>query len=131
MIPSYIYQVTEIPITSNGKIDKKKLREYNKPIRNSSLEFPVTASELKISKICENIFGIDGIGVDEDFFVLGCNSLKALQLTNRIFQDFGIKVKIEAVFMHSTIKDLAEHIDGKAKEEDLLPETDERNIIEI
>ena len=131
MIPGYIYQVTEIPITSNGKIDKKKLKEYNKPIRNSSLELPVTASELKISKICESIFGIDGIGVDEDFFVLGCNSLKALQLTNRIFQEFGIKVKIEAVFIQSTIKDLARHIDEKFKEEELLPEADEKNIIEI
>ena len=73
---------------------------------------PVEPMEKKLVEIMQNFFAIEKIGIEDDFFELGANSLKAIQLTN-VLDRAGIEVTLKDFFMYRTVRTLSEYLDTK------------------
>ena len=122
MIPAYFIEIDNIPMTSNGKVDKKAL-----PIPNnnfiSNIEYiePRNETERSLVKIFNEEMYMSNrkLGINEDFFELGGDSIKALKITNRINKKFNIELQISDLYKCSKIIDLAELIREKLRNKDL------------
>ena len=105
MIPSVIVQVEAIPLTVNGKVDKKYLLTLNTgTISRAAYVAPANETEEKIAAIWENILQVDHIGTQDDFYELGGHSLKAIQLINQYHKTFEVKLGLKEVFANSTVQ---------------------------
>ena len=112
MVPPYLTQVEHIPLTRNGKIDKKKLLEFEKAQTNVNREIilPKTEIEKKIYAIWKELFN-NNISITDDFFEIGGHSIKATYLVSMIHKELGIKIRISNVFETRTIVKLAKTIE--------------------
>ena len=108
MIPSYVHVVEEMPLTSNGKVDRKKLSELFKDedITESEYVSPKTLTEKTLVKIWEETLEKNQVGINDSFFELGGHSLKAMQLINKASQQFKVELKVKLIFRFLTIKRL-------------------------
>ncbi|WP_145336768.1 phosphopantetheine-binding protein, partial [Paenibacillus xylanexedens] len=86
MVPSYLVEVEQIPLTANGKVDRKALPEPQGLLQTTS-EYvaPRSETEAKLAEIWQDVLGLSHpVSIREDFFELGGHSLKATQLMARI-----------------------------------------------
>ncbi len=118
MIPSYFVQLEALPLTSNGKIDRKALPNPEAMGLSSGLEYvaPRNEREQKLVEIWQTLLQREQIGVTDDFFILGGHSLKAIRLISEYHQVFDVKLSIQAIFNQSTIEGHAALL-AKAKKE--------------
>ncbi|MBP2630722.1 MAG: amino acid adenylation domain protein [Firmicutes bacterium] len=109
MVPLYFTQLDKLPLTPNGKIDRKAL-----PVPDgwgSTGECyiaPRNEADGKIQKVWEDILGIDRIGIDDNFFMLGGNSIKAIQVVAKLALDF--EIGINDIFQCQTIRKISDTI---------------------
>lgn len=121
-IPSYFIRLDSIPLTANGKIDKRGLPDPRTAIKTTNtFAEPRTAYEVKMAGIWKEILRVDQIGILDNFFDLGGHSLKAIQLSSEIHKHFNIKIDIRKIFTNPTIEAL-----GK-----ILQISEENNFAEI
>jgi amino acid adenylation domain-containing protein len=110
MIPSYFVRMEKLPLSDNGKIDRKKLPE---PYLSISLEEkyvePRNAMEKRIAAIWEKELNTDKIGIKSDFFNIGGDSLLAINVSISI----GCGVTISDIYKYPTIEGLAKKIQDK------------------
>jgi amino acid adenylation domain-containing protein len=106
MVPTAIVPLAKIPLTANGKVDRKALPA---PETVQAREFvaPKTAEEEKVARIWEEVFRRERISTDDNFFDLGGHSLMATQVISRIREHFRVELPIRAMFEHPTIAGLA------------------------
>ena len=113
MIPARFIRVDAIPLTAHGKVDRKLLSDMS--IENLEPGIPYVAPrsnvEEKLLSIWMEVLGKERIGVKDDFFGLGGQSLKATKLLSRIAKVFGIDYDVELFFNHPTIEDIAREIE--------------------
>ncbi|MFJ3763017.1 amino acid adenylation domain-containing protein [Streptomyces sp. NPDC090080] len=105
MVPADLVTVDEMPLSSNGKVDRKRLP---KPDRSTSTESvaPRDALELRVTSICERVLGRSPIGVHDDFFAAGGNSLNAFELVEAVRRELGASVPLSMFFRTPTIEGL-------------------------
>ncbi|MEE1282891.1 MAG: amino acid adenylation domain-containing protein, partial [Acutalibacteraceae bacterium] len=126
MIPSYMMQIEIIPITKNGKLDKRALPEIDSKTTREYIA-PRTESEKVICEIFGEILGAEKVGINDGFFELGGHSLRATRLVNSIEAKLGVKVALKDVFSHTTPEQLAKIIDGSTGEEYVpIPKAEEK-----
>jgi amino acid adenylation domain-containing protein len=117
MIPAYFLQLDEIPLTINGKIDRKKLPT---PIleerKKEKIEKPKTEIEEELLEIYKKVLNFDKIDINDNFFEIGGDSLAAINLTTHIYEKMKIKVNIKNVFENPTIKELSQFIVNARKD---------------
>ncbi|CAI6084200.1 Tyrocidine synthase 3 [Paenibacillus sp. JJ-100] len=108
MIPSYLVQLAQMPLTSNGKIDRKALPS---PEEVASLggEYvaPRTLLEMKIAHVWQDILGVSQVGVKDNFFELGGNSLSLMRLVQAVYDETGIEIPLNRDFHHVTVEGMA------------------------
>ncbi len=110
MVPSYFVTLDKMPMTSNGKIDRKALPEPAKlMMKGQSYLAPRNEVEERLKDIWEKVLGIENIGIENPFFELGGDSIKAIQVSARLFQE-GYKVEIKDIFRYPTIAELSPHV---------------------
>jgi amino acid adenylation domain-containing protein len=113
MIPSYFVSIEKLPLTSNGKIDRKALP---KPVFGNLKEYEAfrDESEKKLVEIWSEVLNMDKerINMEANFFEVGGNSLKATLLMAKIHKALNIKVPLEQFFKTPRIRGLAELIRG-------------------
>ncbi|MBP2654775.1 MAG: non-ribosomal peptide synthetase [Firmicutes bacterium] len=116
MIPSYFLQLEKLPLTLNGKIDRKALPKPEGRI-NTSAEYiaPRNEAEEKLAQIWQDVLGAEKVGIEDNFFELGGHSLKAINLVAKIHKAFGVEIPLLGVFKAQTIKELMEMIAGAAE----------------
>ncbi|MCP5104690.1 MAG: hypothetical protein GY950_15000, partial [bacterium] len=116
MIPSYFIKIEKIPLTPNGKIDRKALPE---PVLTTGRDVagPRNEIEAKFVEIWSEILGIekDIISIDADFFRLGGHSIKATAMLSRIRREFNAVVPLIEVFKEPTIESLAQYVGAAGK----------------
>ena len=91
MLPAILIHLTNLPTTTNGKLDQKSLPQPNFA-NNSNYVAPSNEPESIICKIFAQTLGIEMVGIEDDFFLLGGNSLKAIELVAKLHANFDIKV---------------------------------------
>lgn len=113
MIPNIFIPIGSTPFTANGKVDRKSLPSPDdfSPKRNASYVAPRTQTEKKIERIWCQILNIDQIGIKNDFFSLGGDSLTGILCLNNCFKEFEVKVSIKDFFDHSILAEFAKYID--------------------
>uniref|UniRef100_A0A4R4IU58 Carrier domain-containing protein n=1 Tax=Photorhabdus khanii subsp. guanajuatensis TaxID=2100166 RepID=A0A4R4IU58_9GAMM len=107
MIPSTITIIDEIPMTVNGKLDKNRLNEPE-IVNNKEYVPPATLLENQLCFIWKNVLGIDSIGVMDNFFHVGGESILAIKLINKL-KDSGYKVSLKSLYLQGTIRKLIEN----------------------
>ena len=107
MVPSYMLQLEKLPVTRNGKIDKRALPEISIGAAREYLA-PRNKTEEIICSIFGEILGIDCVSVRDRFFELGGHSLRAAWLVNRIEEKTGNRITVGDVFSYQTPEELAE-----------------------
>ena len=109
MVPSQIVSIENIPLSANGKVDKKALPDVEHGnILSNEYQAPATELEIKLADLWKAILGVDKIGIHDNFFELGGHSLHAIQLTSRMHQLLNIKADAGIIFSHPTLKQLSE-----------------------
>ncbi|MGV3610691.1 MAG: amino acid adenylation domain-containing protein [Fluviicola sp.] len=128
MIPTYLFKVNAIPLTPNGKTDKKELLNIASSRLEDSTAFvpPRNEFEEQLLEVWKNVLGFNAIGVTDNFFDLGGHSLLAVRIVNRINKQFKINVQVKEIFTYATVAKLASHIKGRhAEAVDVIPATNE------
>ncbi|UCH98078.1 MAG: non-ribosomal peptide synthetase, partial [Candidatus Aminicenantes bacterium] len=116
MIPSYFVTLDRIPLTPTGKIDRQALPAPEvKP--TEIYTSPRNVKEKTLVKIWSEILGIekDTLGIDDNFFEMGGDSIKALQLAARL-KKYDLEMKVNSIFKHQTIRTLAKNIEKTKRE---------------
>ncbi|NTU26696.1 amino acid adenylation domain-containing protein [Bacillus tequilensis] len=111
MIPAYFVQVEKMPITANGKIDRKALPapEGNR-LTGTEYEAPGTLIEKQLAEIWKDILALPDPGIKDHFFDVGGHSLKVLQLIHQINASMGLNMHYQAVYDFPTIETMARAI---------------------
>lgn len=105
MVPQYFIYLDSIPLTSNGKLNRKALPDVDIQAGNNYVA-PSTPQEKLLVEIWSDVLGIDNIGVTDDFFALGGDSIKSIQIASRA-QNAGYEVSVVDIFECKTIQGLA------------------------
>lgn len=112
MIPSYIMQIDAIPVTGNGKLNRKAFPEV-RVVSEKKYIAPETEIEKTLAAVFENVLEVEKIGIYDDFFELGGHSLKATRAMNQIEKATGIKLPVKVLFQQHTISELAKVLEEK------------------
>lgn len=113
MVPMLWIQLEFMPLTSNGKLDKKALPEPDSSdLSTREYIAPRNKVEQKLAVIWQDLLGIDKIGMADNFFDLGGHSLKAVKMFNLINTQFDVKLMISDLFNNPTIESLSNEIDN-------------------
>ncbi|NFL97255.1 amino acid adenylation domain-containing protein, partial [Clostridium botulinum] len=112
MVPSYIIQLDSMPLTQNGKIDKKALPEVDITTIAKEYIAPRNEMEEKICKIYSEVLGIEKISIRDDFFDIGGHSLKAINVVSRLQKELKLKVEVSNIFTYSTVEKLSEYLNN-------------------
>jgi thioesterase domain-containing protein/acyl carrier protein len=100
-----------LPLTANGKVDRKALRVGNAvPITQASYTAPRDDLELRVCAVFEHLLGVSTPSIDESFFDLGGHSLLAVRLARELGAEFGLDISIGMIFERPSVSALAEAI---------------------
>ncbi|MFC8145981.1 amino acid adenylation domain-containing protein [Streptomyces paradoxus] len=113
MVPAHIVVLEEFPLTANGKLDRNALPEP--VIETGSLARPTTDDERAVCTAVAEVLRLEEVGVDQDFFQLGGDSILAISLLSAL-REQGLHVTARQIFTHSTVGALA----AVASREDVL-----------
>ncbi|HSX62577.1 MAG TPA: condensation domain-containing protein, partial [Tahibacter sp.] len=109
--PSAYVQLDHLPLTLNGKVDRKALPEPG--AATETFVEPTGDTEQRLAAIWAPILRQDRISADANFFALGGHSLLATRIVSEIAKQFGKPVPVRALFEHSTVRKLATYLDAQ------------------
>ena len=117
MHPSAYVWLSELPKTTSGKVDRKNLPkpDFKRPEMDTLYKAPATPAEKNITQIWMELLLLDKIGVDDNFFQLGGNSLLALKSVAALKQQFGYEVPITKLYQFPTVSGVAKLLSGANK----------------
>lgn len=111
MLPGVLVYLEKLPITANGKLDRKSLPM---PVFTSRAVFELPRSELekKIHAVFSNVLGLspDSVGIHDDFFRMGGDSILSIQMVNKLRQYLGLAINVRDIFSYKTIAKLYDNI---------------------
>ena len=109
MVPSAIMQLDALPLTSNGKVDRRALPmpDLQRSSAQNAPAPPVTPVQQQLLRIWEELLNVRPIGICDNFFALGGHSLLAVRLTGRIEEVWGKKILATTLLTSATIEQLA------------------------
>jgi tyrocidine synthetase III len=108
MIPSYFVQIEKIPLTGNGKVDRKSLPGPDKSLAVTTGYVPPTnETEKQLAEMWQELLNVKKIGIEDNFFELGGHSLVVMNMVLRIQSSFGIEIPMMAIFNNPTVAQIA------------------------
>ncbi|CAH0316009.1 non-ribosomal peptide synthetase [Peribacillus sp. Bi134] len=113
MIPSYFVQIEKMPLTPNGKLNRRALPEPNVAEKTNEYEVPRSELEKVLAELWSAVLGIEEIGINDNFFELGGHSLKATILLSKIHKVLNKEIPLNEIFSLPTIKELSEFLEGQ------------------
>ncbi len=115
MVPSHVAVLDSLPLTSNGKLDRKALEALSPadPLGDRLPAEPRTATERALLEIWQSVLGREPIGVHDDFFDLGGQSFTALRVIGQIARRLGRRVPLGTLLERSSVAGLADWLDTR------------------
>ncbi|MDQ2586489.1 non-ribosomal peptide synthase/polyketide synthase [Saccharothrix yanglingensis] len=111
MVPAAFVVLDELPLSRNGKVDRRALPDPE-PIRAREHVAPRTDAERVVARVWADVLGVDEVGAEDDFFTLGGDSILSIRVTSRLRAAFGVQLSPRALFEHPTVSGLATAISG-------------------
>jgi non-ribosomal peptide synthetase component F len=107
MVPASFVPIARLPLTANGKVDRRALPEpEGLAERRSGLVAPRTDTEATLAAIWRDVLGIDEVGVEDNFFDLGGDSILGVQIASTASRA-GLPIGPRDLFEHQTVAELA------------------------
>jgi acyl carrier protein len=118
MVPSWFVPLAALPLTANGKVDRRALPDPD-PAAGRKSEYlpPASAIEESLAAACAEVLGLERVGMSDNFFALGGHSLLAVQLTSRLRDRYALEVPLQMVFEAPDLLDLANRLVGQVMAE--------------
>jgi amino acid adenylation domain-containing protein len=109
MVPAAFVVLDSLPLTANGKVDKKALPapDASGAELTEGYVAPRNATEETLAGIWSQVLGVERVGAEDNFFELGGHSLLATQLMSRVLLEFGVQVGLRSFFEEPTVAGLA------------------------
>jgi hypothetical protein len=114
MVPARFVELEQLPLTANGKVDRRALPEPKAVEPARSFTAPRNPTEETLLRIWREILGRNSFGIHENFFHLGGHSLLVTQMISRIGKALQIELPVRAVFEAPTISGLAQALNGNS-----------------
>jgi amino acid adenylation domain-containing protein len=126
MIPSALVVMEALPLTANGKVDRKALPapDHLRPTLRNAFTTPRTQTEQIVANIFSDVLGVDRVGIEDNFFELGGHSLLGTQIVSRLRKAFEIEPAVRWLFESPTVAELAARIEqttGRNDGSNILP----------
>lgn len=114
MVPSSFVQIDDLPRTPSGKIDRKALPapDTTRPDLGVTYVAPTTDLEKNIATLWADLLNIDKVGIEDNFYDFGGNSLMSIQCIARLKQEHNIDLPIVKIFQYPTIKGIVSFLGG-------------------
>ncbi len=112
MVPSGYVWLEKIPLTINGKVDRKALPDPDWGVRDGEGTYvaPRTPAEEMVANVYAQVLSVDQVGVYDSFFDLGGHSLLATQAVSRLQEAFGVDIPLRLLFEAPTVEELGQRI---------------------
>ncbi|WP_239137298.1 condensation domain-containing protein, partial [Dactylosporangium siamense] len=114
MVPAVFVELTELPLSANGKVDRAALPAVGAVRPVLAFVEPVGAVQEALAGVWAELIGVDRVGATDNFFALGGHSLLATQVISRVRALFGVEVPVAAVFDSPTVAGLAAVVEAAA-----------------
>jgi len=108
MLPTVIKPVVQLPVTANGKIDRKKLASEDLLSKEREVILPRTENEKLLYRYFSEAIGVDGFSITDSFFELGGDSVKGITMFNKLSEEYDIELNL--IFRYQTVEQLAAHL---------------------
>lgn len=122
MVPSHIVKMDAFPITINGKLDRRALPEPQMQAEQTEYTRPTTALESKFCHIWQEVLGLKQVGIQDDFFKIGGNSILAMQVSFQVSKASGTQIGIADIFRYKTVQQLANFASEQSQREIVIPQ---------
>jgi amino acid adenylation domain-containing protein/thioester reductase-like protein len=128
MVPAAFVMLDTLPLSPNGKVDRKSLPAPGTDRPDLAAEFvsPATSTERKLAAIWAEVLQVERIGSHDGFFELGGHSLLATQVITRVKSQFGVELPLRQLFEATTLADFAATIDAALAS---LPVADQPTVL--
>jgi tyrocidine synthetase-3 len=110
MIPAYFMQIERIPLTSSGKVNKPALPAIEF-IRENDYVAPASGKEIMIADVWKEELKLEQVGIHDNFFEMGGNSIKIIQVSSKLKQLSGREIPVARLFQYPTIAALARYLE--------------------
>ncbi|GAB3929089.1 polyketide synthase [Larkinella terrae] len=113
MIPSLLVKIDTIPLSANGKVDRKLLPkpETKRSELNDLYIAPITPTEKKIALLWASLLQLDKVGLEDNFFELGGTSILSIKCISLLKQQFQRDISVTKIYQHPTVKTFSLFID--------------------
>ena len=112
MIPNYFMQLEHMPMTPSGKTDRKNLPKPNFTVKSENYAAPHTKQQEALCHLMEELLSIEKVGIDDDFFEYGGDSLSAIEYVAKA-HGLGIEIALQNVFDYPTVRKLTAFLKDK------------------
>jgi len=119
MVPSHVLLLPQMPLSANGKLDRKALPKPDASLLQQTFVAPVTALQQQLAAIWGEVLTLPRIGLGDNFFELGGHSLLATQVTLRVREQLGLEVPIKTLFNSADLDGFSQAV--QALQPDLQP----------
>ncbi len=121
MIPSHFVFLKSLPINPNGKIDKRSLPPVQAETLGIQFVAPQTPEEIALAKILSDVLGVDQMGIDDNFFNSGGDSISSIQVV-ALAKEQNFSFTVAEFFENPTIRKLLSHLNSNRSDSNNLPE---------
>ncbi|WP_368768960.1 amino acid adenylation domain-containing protein, partial [Pseudomonas aeruginosa] len=129
MVPSHLLFLERMPLSPNGKLDRRALPKPDAGLMQHEHMAPASALEKDVAAIWGELLGVERVGLTDNFFELGGHSLLATRLVSRIRQDLGIEVSLKSLFEQPVLQGFVESLGEKPAEvPPIMPVTREQPL---
>ena len=115
MVPAIWVELDSLPLTSNGKVDKKALPDPELTDLSAEYVAPRNETEQALADIWQELLHIEQIGINNNFFELGGHSLLAMRVVSAVRKELDVELTIKNLFVHPTIAGLGTFLDEQHK----------------
>jgi amino acid adenylation domain-containing protein len=115
MVPSTLIKLEKLPLSANGKVDRKQLPAPNtkKDVASTDFVGPSSETEKSLVVLASKLMNLDSVGVTDNLFELGADSITATRFVSHIREQFQVQLSLTQVFQNPEISNLAQMIDAQ------------------
>ncbi|MEJ7558100.1 MAG: non-ribosomal peptide synthase/polyketide synthase [Pedobacter sp.] len=112
MVPALWIELEHLPVTKNGKVDKRALPdiEFSNPLSDEYIA-PQTETELTLAEMWKELLGVERVSVHDNFFEIGGHSLMVIKMVSHIKKEFELSIPISVLFKFTTIGELSKYLE--------------------
>src|SRR5690606_10628892 len=122
MVPELYVELAGMPLTENGKVDRKALPAPEaRDLDRAAYVAPRTRMESRLVELWQSMLKLPRVGVEDNFFALGGHSLLATRLVSLVRKELGVEVPLRTLFEQPTVAGFAEALQARSGAEPVLP----------